>query len=114
MRSTLYAACILAAAEYAAAASDKPLQPCTIVSPTGKFFDLSAMQRRPIKEGDKKANGGAENSYVARGYDYGANFTVNFCGPVVEDVHSFEDLDKDLAKNVSAYYEIGGKKFAIG
>ena len=114
MKSILYSLLFLASTRYATAASDKPLQPCTIVSPTGKFFDLNLMQKHPLKEGDKKAKGEIEGSWHARGYDYGANFTVNFCGPVVEELDDVEDLNKDLVKNVSAYYEVGKKVFAIG
>jgi cation-dependent mannose-6-phosphate receptor len=114
MMSMLYSLLLLAGVQCAAAASDKPLKPCTIVSPTGKFFDLNPIQRLPVKEGDKKAKGDSDGSWHARGYDYGANFTINICAPVVEELHDVQDLDKDLVKNVSAFYEVGKKAFAIG
>ena len=105
---------LLAAARHAAAASDKPLKPCTIVSPaTERFFDLNPL-RRTAPEEDKKKKEGDEGSWHARGYDYGANFTINFCGPVVEELSHVQDLDKALWKNVSAFYETGDKQYAIG
>jgi cation-dependent mannose-6-phosphate receptor len=99
-----------------AAASDKPLKPCTAISPTTqRFFDLNHMHRtKPDKDSKKKGKEADEGSWHARGYDYGANFTLNFCGPVVEDLDSVVDLDKDARRNVSAYYEQGGKTYAIG
>ena len=115
MKSLLYAYLLLATSRYAVGASDKPLKPCTIVSPTTeRFFDLNPIQRMPLKDGEKKAKGDSDGSWHARGYDYGANFTLNFCGPVVEELHDVQDLDKTLWKNVSAFYEIGKKVYAIG
>ena len=46
---------LLAAARHAAAASDKPLKPCTIVSPaTERFFDLNPLRRTAPEEDKKK------------------------------------------------------------
>ena len=96
------------------AASDKPLKPCTIVSPTTeRFFDLNGLRRTLPKEGEKKKDAD-EGSWHAKGYDYGANFTVNFCGPVVEELNDVRDLDKKLWRNVSAFYERGDRQYAIG
>lgn len=96
------------------AASDKPLKPCTVVSPTTeRFFDLSGLRRTLPKEGDKKKEAD-EGSWHAKGYDYGANFTLNFCGPVVEELSDVQDLDKKLWRNVSAFYERGDRQYAIG
>lgn len=111
----LYSTLLLLAASHASAASDKPLKPCTIVSPTTeRFFDLNPLQRLPPSEDSKKKKEGDDGSWHARGYDYGANFTINFCGPVVEELDDVQDLDKGLWKNVSAFYEKGGKQWAIG
>ena len=73
----------------------------------------------PKDDGAKKKNKKSKDedegsSWHAKGYDYGANFTVNFCGPVVEQLDKVVDLDKDLMRNVSAYYEQDGKTYAIG
>ncbi|KAH7392793.1 mannose-6-phosphate receptor binding domain-containing protein [Pyrenochaeta sp. MPI-SDFR-AT-0127] len=115
MRSLLLSTLLLLLSQYATAASDKPLKPCTIVSPTSeRFFDLNPLQRLPPAEGDKKKKESEEGSWHARGYDYGANFTLNFCGPVVEELDKVQDLDKSLWRNVSAFYEKGGKQWAIG
>jgi hypothetical protein len=115
MKSLLYSLLLLASARYALAASDKPLKPCTIVSPTTeRFFDLNPIRRVPLEDGQKKSKGDADGSWHARGYDYGANFTLNICGPVVEELHDVQDLDKDLWQNVSAFYEVGKKVYSIG
>ncbi len=115
MRSLLSIALLLLAAQYVTAASDKPLLPCTIVSPTtDRFFDLNPLQRLPPSADGKKKKDSDEGSWHARGYDYGANFTINFCGPVVEELTSVQDLEKSLWKNVSAYYEKEKKQYAIG
>jgi cation-dependent mannose-6-phosphate receptor len=115
MKSLLYAFLLLASSQYALAASDKPLKPCTIVSPTTeRFFDLNPIRRMPLEEGQKKPKGDSDGSWHAKGYDYGANFTLNFCGPVVEELHDVQDLEKTLWKNVSAFYEVGKKVYAIG
>lgn len=116
MRSLVYSALALLVARSATAADDKPLKPCTVISPsTNRFFDLNPLRKEPpADDGSKKKKDEAEGSWHARGYDYGANFTVNFCGPVVEELDEVQDLDKGLWKNVSAYYEVGHKQYAIG
>lgn len=99
------------------AASDKPLKPCTVVSPTTeRFFDLSGLRRTlpKNKDPDSKNKDADEGSWHAKGYDYAANFTLNFCGPVVEELSDVQDLDKKLWRNVSAFYERGDRQYAIG
>ncbi|KAF2243342.1 mannose 6-phosphate receptor domain-containing protein [Trematosphaeria pertusa] len=116
MRATFLSALLysLSTAHYSAAASDKLLKPCTAISPTTeRFFDLNPLHRTPPEEGKKKKEG-EEGSWHARGHDYGANFTINFCGPVVEELQNVADLDKSYWKNVSAFYEKGDKQYAIG
>jgi cation-dependent mannose-6-phosphate receptor len=105
----------LLSAVHISAASDKPLKPCTAISPTtDRFFDLNPLHRTPPDESSKKKKEGDEGSWHARGHDYGANFTINFCGPVVEELNNVQDLDKDVWRNVSAYYEKGNKQYALG
>lgn len=53
-------------------------------------------------------------SWHARGYDYNSNFTMNFCGPVVEEIKDVVGVDEKLWQNVSAYYTVNGKVFSIG
>jgi cation-dependent mannose-6-phosphate receptor len=116
MKLTVFSALVylLVSADLSAAESSKPWKPCTVRSPTtDRFFDLNPIHRTPPEEGKKKKEG-EEGSWHARGHDYGANFTLNFCGPVVEELHNVQDLDKDLWRNVSAYYEKDDEVYAIG
>jgi cation-dependent mannose-6-phosphate receptor len=105
----------LAAADPAPAKStDTPREPCTIRSPTsGAFFDLNPLHILPPAEAKSKHP--RENSWNTTGYDYGYNFTLNFCGPVIEPLEKVEGVDKDLLRNVSAYYkDASGSVFSIG
>jgi cation-dependent mannose-6-phosphate receptor len=107
-------ASFLFSAHLSAADSSKPWRPCTIRSPTtDRFFDLNPIYRSPPEEG-KTQKEGEEGSWHARGHDYGANFTLNICGSVVEELHNVVDLEEDLWRNVSAFYERDDKVFAIG
>lgn len=58
-------------------------------------------------------------SWHARGHDYPANFTMNFCGPVVEEEQKdetplVEGFHHMKWENVSAYYVMENKTFSIG
>ena len=88
--------------------SENPLEPCTIISPlTGAFYDLNTITVQPSKDdGDK--------SWHARGYDYGKNFTLNFCAPVIEKLEHVIDVPESLWQNVSAYYKDGESEISIG
>ena len=50
----------------------------------------------------------------------GYNFTMNFCGGVIEDLGKLgksgvvEGVDKELWRNVSAYYVQNEKVYSIG
>lgn len=95
--------------------TEKPLKPCTIRSSTsGSFFDLSPIHVLPPDAQKKSTKDEKVESWKARGHDYGANFTINFCGAVVEDLTDVEGVEKGLWRNVSAYYEMGGKTYSIG
>ncbi|CAK1355109.1 putative mannose 6-phosphate receptor-like protein [Cercospora beticola] len=93
--------------------SKKGDKPCTITSPTtGSFFDLTSLQ---IPDpATSKAKHPKEHSWNATGYDVGYNFTINFCGPVVETVEDVEGVDKELWRNVSAFYRHDDKVYSIG
>lgn len=101
-----------------AAASDDPKHvhiPCTIRSPTsGAFFDLNPVHVSPPEEGKKAAKDARHESWPARGYDYGANFTLNFCGPVVEELEDVVGVEKSMWQNISAFYNMDGKTYSIG
>lgn len=103
------------------AASDTPKKdanpPCTVQSvTTGAFFDLSAISLSPpeLKDGRKVHKNDRDESWEARGHDYGANFTINICAPVIESVVDVVGVDKARWQNVSAYYEQKGKVYSLG
>ncbi|KAL0256935.1 Cation-independent mannose-6-phosphate receptor CI-MPR [Diplodia seriata] len=115
-------ACALAAVLWSAAGlassddkKEKKAKPCTIKSPTDRFFDLNPISVQPdtTKKGKDGKSHPAE-SWHAKGYDYPANFTINFCAPVVEDLDDVVGLDSHATKNVSAYYTQHGKTYSIG
>lgn len=88
-------------------------KPCTITSPTsGSFFDLSSLQLLDPKV--SKTKHPREHSWNATGYDLGYNFTVNVCGPVIENVEDVVGVEKNLWQNVSAYYKHDGKTYSLG
>lgn len=92
----------------------KPVtKPCTIYSPaTGSFFDLRPLQL--TTEGTKYQVASNE-SHHAKGYDYPSNFTINFCGPVVESLDDVEGIPTSQIANVSAYYkDTRGDVYSIG
>lgn len=102
----------------AASSSDDvkhPKVPCTIKSPTsGAYFDLNPIRVQLPEEGKKAAKDARNTSWPARGWDYGANFTINFCSPVVEELENVVGVDKSEWKNVAAYYEKAGKVYSLG
>ena len=88
---------------------------CTASSSTGSgaFFDLRS--DIAYKADEAKAHKSSLTAdYKARGWDYGKNFTLNICGAVVEPVTGVVGIDKDLWRNVSAYYVSGKETFSIG
>lgn len=91
-------------------------EPCTIRSPhTGSFFDLNPLHIPDPKLSKSKT--ARDYSWNATGWDMNYNFTMNFCGGVVErleDLGGVEGVEKELWRNVSAYYRQGGKVYSIG
>ena len=97
-----------------AASDSKPaLKPCTIHVPsTGAFIDL-----RPLELALKgtKTQEATNASYFVKGQDYPANFSLNFCAPVVEDLDDVDGVPERQYKNVSAFYtDKRGDTFSIG
>ena len=90
-----------------------PPEPCTVRSPTSHaFFDLNPLH---IEDpATSKAKHPRPYSWNTTGWDYGYNFTLNFCGPVVEELQDVVGVDKDVWRNVSAYYKKGGEVYSIG
>ncbi len=95
------------------ATTTAPIPACTAVSSTsnGAFFDL-----RPdiAQKAAGKAARSITKDYYARGYDYGKNFTLNICEPVVTPVKDVVGVSKTLWSNVSAYYTYKDKVYSIG
>ncbi|MCJ1284246.1 Cation-independent mannose-6-phosphate receptor CI-MPR [Xylographa opegraphella] len=111
LNPTLILALCLSSAQ---AADPKPLKPCTITSKSGLTFDLNAIAVQPLHDGKKAHKSDREESWRAAGYDYGSNFTLNFCAPVIEELEKVVGVDESLWRNVSAFYTKGGKTFSIG
>ncbi|KAJ9641619.1 Cation-independent mannose-6-phosphate receptor CI-MPR [Knufia peltigerae] len=88
-------------------------KPCTIHSTsTGSFFDLRPLQ---LTLDGTKYQTATNESFHARGYDYPANFTLNFCGPVVEPLDYVEGISESRVVNVSAFYKTQkGHVYSIG
>jgi cation-dependent mannose-6-phosphate receptor len=66
------------------------------------------------KDGEKVRKGDREESWHSRGWDYGANFTINICAPVIEELDDVVGIEKERRQNVSAYYTMDGKTYSIG
>lgn len=97
----------------------EPWKPCTVrSSSSGNFFDINALQATgKVKKDTDKLKDTKPTSWHSRGYDYGSNFTLNFCGGVVEDLKEMggaEDISPKAYQNVSAYYRKGDKLYSIG
>lgn len=95
--------------------SAAPQQPCTVRSPnTGAFFDIN-----PLHIEDpalSKAKHPRDYSWNTTGWGLPYNFTMNFCGPVVEELgeEGVVGVEKKDWGNVSAFYRQGGKTYSIG
>lgn len=99
----------------AAASEEKPDIPCTVHSPkTGSFFDLRELSLLPPEDPEKLKKGERKESWKSSGYDFGSNFTLNFCAPVLEKLDKVVGIDEKLYQNISAYYTTDGKTYSIG
>ena len=90
------------------------VEACTAKSTNGAFFNLQPDIAVKPEEGAKPHKSIPSEDYHARGYDYGYNFTLNICAPVVAPPKEVVGLDDDLLRNVSAYYESKGKVYSLG
>ncbi|KAF2091539.1 mannose 6-phosphate receptor domain-containing protein [Saccharata proteae CBS 121410] len=97
---------------------EKKAKPCTIHSPSSdRFFDLNPIHVPSPDSSNKKHDKDGKpitTSWQAKGYDYPANFTMNFCGPVIEQLDNVVDLKAADWGNVSAYYNKSGNIYSIG
>lgn len=99
----------------AASADDKVTKPCTVQSPkTGSFYDLRDLSLQPPEDPKNLKKGERVDSWKSSGYDYGANFTLNFCAPVLEKLDDVVGVNEKLYRNISAYYTSHGKTYSIG
>ncbi|KAI9369013.1 mannose-6-phosphate receptor binding domain-containing protein [Aspergillus egyptiacus] len=92
------------------------LSPCVARSPTtGLYYDLNSLTVQPLPtDAEKTRKSPRDESWHAKGYDYNANFTLNICGPVVEELKDVVGVEEKQWQNVSAYYEKEGKTYSIG
>jgi len=106
-------AAMASAAEEPSTTTHAPACTATSSSGSGAFFDLRPdMAVHPDKS--KSHKGSVTKDYHAKGYDYGKNFTLNICGPVVDPVTDVIGLKKEQWANVSAYYMSYGNIYSIG
>ncbi|KAL4911217.1 hypothetical protein BDW74DRAFT_6212 [Aspergillus multicolor] len=97
------------------ASSPQELAPCVARSPTtGLYYDLNALRVQPLPSDEKARKYARDESWHAKGYDYNANFTLNICGPVIENVTDVVGIEEPGWQNVSAYYKKDGKTYSIG
>lgn len=97
--------------------SDLDQAPCVARSPTsGLYYDLNAISLAPpkLKDGKQVYEGDRDESWHAKGHDYPANFTINICAPVIEDVQDVVGVEASRWQNVSAYYEQEGRIYSLG
>lgn len=97
-----------------AAADEKVVEPCTVASSSGSFYDLRKLSVLPPKEGKKMGKNDKLEDWHIKGIDYPSNFTLNICAPVIGEIDRPVGIDKKLSQNVSAYYEQGNKIYSIG
>jgi len=98
-------------------AKKDPDPECTVTNPTtGEFYDLRPLIRRSSDKFHTLKHRTVLNSrtdWVINGQDYGHNFTVNICEPLMSD-HS-DVVNVNDRTNVSGYYiDSGGRKISIG
>ncbi|KAI4087936.1 MAG: hypothetical protein LQ344_006415 [Seirophora lacunosa] len=97
------------------AADSKPLLPCTIYrTETNAYYDISPIAVQPLIDHKKAHKDDRTESWHARGYDMGTNFTLNFCAPVIETLDAAVGISEGLLKNISAFYTWKDKVYSIG
>lgn len=89
---------------------------CMASSTSGAFYDLRPdIAVKPSADGSKPAfHGAPDEDYHARGYDYGRNFTLNICEPVVQAPENVIGVKEELWRNISAYYTSKGDVYSLG
>ena len=93
----------------------KPVKPCQLYNPiNGNFYDLNTITVQPLQNHKKAHKDDRLESWHVKGYDYDANFTINFCAPVIEPLEEVVGIKENLVKNVSAFYTSHDKTYSIG
>lgn len=90
---------------------------CTATNPkSGAFFDLRPdIAVKLPSDGSKVKSGVPTKDYKINGYDYGWNFTMNICAPVVEEISSVRgEIKSEQWGNISAYYTVKGDTYSLG
>ncbi|KAK7949546.1 hypothetical protein PG996_000133 [Apiospora saccharicola] len=88
---------------------------CTTTTTAGSFFDLRPdIAKKGTGAKHRRRGAAPEKDYHARGWDYGYNFTLNVCAPVVETPEAVQGINKDLWQNISAYYTSKSETFSLG
>ena len=88
--------------------------PCVATSTNGAFYDLRPDTAVVPEKDVKLARGTHTEDYLARGYDYGYNITLNICAPVVKGIEDVVGLTSEAWSKVGAWYEKGGKVYSLG
>lgn len=94
-----------------------PLEPCTVKSHLGSFYDLRSLSVQVPVDGVKPGKNVLTENWHAKGHDYhdgNANFTLNICEPLVGKFEDVVGVEKDSWRNVSAVYKVGSKTYSIG
>ncbi|KAK3399525.1 mannose-6-phosphate receptor binding domain-containing protein [Sordaria brevicollis] len=127
--SGLVALCALTGAAHASSSDDSSsaspspsstttttstVTPCVATSTSGAFFDLRPDIAVVPEKDVKLPRGTRTEDYIARGYDYGYNITLNICAPVVKGVEDVVGLTSEGWSTVGGYYEKGGKTYSLG
>jgi cation-dependent mannose-6-phosphate receptor len=90
---------------------------CTASSTSGSFFDLrpdAAIKAKSDGSRPSHSRRAPLSDYKVRGYDYGANFTLNICNAVVEPIENVKGIEESKWQNISAYYDFEGDHYSLG
>ena len=87
----------------------KPVDPeCTVTSPHSEnFFDLRKLRRLSHATPP-------QTDWIVKGLDYGANFSINICGPGIADASGAQGVGEEARGSVAAFYEMNGTMYSIG
>lgn len=90
---------------------------CTASTTSGSFFDLrpdAAIKAKSDGSRPSHSRRAPLSDYKVRGYDYGANFTLNICNAVVEPIENVKGIEESKWQNISAYYDFEGDHYSLG